>query len=277
MKTILAPTDFSKKSDNSIDYAVEIAKYFKCKIVLFHVYSSPLIATDAPVVIFPIDSEMEKECYATLTQKENELREKHGKDFTIDKICKSGVSVDEAIKEFCGENPIDLIVMGMSKRGYLNEKILGSTTTSLMKRTQVPVLVINENVRFTCPKNIVLACDYEKIPHKSILEPLTELASLFHSKVYVLNIYNEHKRTGLVKKVNTDKILEHSLDGIIHSFHAIKSEDILEGINKFASEKKADMIVVIPRDHKFPENFFNSRNSKRLAFHSKVALLSLHE
>jgi len=38
MKTILVPTDFSKIARNAIDYAVEIAKLTKAKLILFHVY-----------------------------------------------------------------------------------------------------------------------------------------------------------------------------------------------------------------------------------------------
>lgn len=59
MKTILVPTDFSKIARNAIDYAVEIAKLTKAKLVLFHVYHVPVVPVEIPIVM-PID-EVKKE------------------------------------------------------------------------------------------------------------------------------------------------------------------------------------------------------------------------
>ena len=59
MKTILVPTDFSKIARNAIDYAVEIAKLTKARLILFHVYHATVVPSEMPIVL--PTGEIEKE------------------------------------------------------------------------------------------------------------------------------------------------------------------------------------------------------------------------
>jgi len=276
MKTILVPTDFSKISRNAIDYAAEMAKLTKSKLVLFHVYDIPVVTAEAPIVM-PGWEDIEKDCMNGLKKMERSIWRKYGKGVETECICQLGFSVSEIIKQYTDENNIDLVVMGMQGAGYISEKLMGSNATSLIKRANCPVLVINEHVKFTSLKKIVLACDYEKVPVKSILEPLKEFVKLFKSQVYVLNVIKEIKKSVAVKKSAAGAAIEDSLEGIKHSFHFVENDDTIEGINEFVSDKKADMVVIIPRKHKFLDNIFHERNTKRMAFHTSIPLLALHE
>ncbi|MGZ4075884.1 MAG: universal stress protein, partial [Bacteroidia bacterium] len=110
MKTILVPTDFSKNSLNALDYAVEIAKLTKAKIILFDVYQIPIAVSEAPIA-FPVD-ELEKECKERLREIEKTIQLKHGGGLIIESQCRCGFTIDE-INIFSEENKFDLIVMGM--------------------------------------------------------------------------------------------------------------------------------------------------------------------
>ncbi|MBK7818144.1 MAG: universal stress protein [Sphingobacteriaceae bacterium] len=48
MKTILVPTDFSRVSNNAIDYAAELAVFSKSKLILFNSYHIPVAVTEVP-------------------------------------------------------------------------------------------------------------------------------------------------------------------------------------------------------------------------------------
>ena len=273
MKTILVPTDFSETADNALNYAIEIAKLTNATIILFHAYHAPVIASEAPVVM-PSLYEIEKECVNDLEKLQNSIYQKHGKQITIRYECVCGFAVDE-INLFCEKNKIDLIVMGMQGGGYFTEKIIGSITTSLIHNTKCPILAIDEKVKFKSVKKIVLACDYIKIPNNLIFEPLKEFVRLFTSHVHVLNVVKDLEHAPTLNEAVAGMKIELGLADIDHTFHYAKNDDVVEGINEFVTEQNIDMVVMIPRIHSVLRNLFNEPQTKKMAFHTKVPLLSL--
>ena len=58
MKTILVGVDFTKSSENSLNYAILIAKQTHSKILLFHALTAPLIHSNSG--LFFIAAEIQK-------------------------------------------------------------------------------------------------------------------------------------------------------------------------------------------------------------------------
>jgi nucleotide-binding universal stress UspA family protein len=274
MKIILAPTDFSKVARNAVEYAVEIAKRTKAKLVLFHVYHATVVPAEIPIVI-PAE-EFEQEAMKNLEKIRRSIHLKHGKKLSIECQCRYGYPVDE-IDLFARKNKIDMIVMGMEGTGFLTEKLIGSITTSLINKAKYPVLAIGKQVKFKDPKKITLAFDYGKTKKRKVLTSLKEFIQTFKSHVSVLNVIPEAGKDPAAGKVANQAKLDRALDDIPHSFHYKRSDDVINGINDFIKEKKTDMTVMIRKDHTFFEKFFNGTHTKRMAFHSKVPLLVLHE
>lgn len=273
MKTILVPTDFSETAENALSYAIEISKLTDAKIILFHVYYPPVMISEAPIMM-PSLVEFEKECINDLANLQHIIYQKHGNKIQVEYKCECGFAVDE-INLFCDKNKIDLIVMGMQGGGYFTEKIIGSLTTSLIHNTKYPVLVIDKTVTFKNIKKLVLACDYIKIPNDLIFEPLKEFIKLFKPHVYVLNIVKELENVPTLNETTAGVRIEHVLDSIEHTFHFAQNEDVIAGLNEFITEKNIDMVVMIPRIHSVLKNLFNESNTKKMAFHSEIPLLSL--
>jgi len=274
MKTILVPTDFSDNAMNAINYSAEIALFTKAKIILFHAFHIPTIPSDVPYVM-PFD-EIEKDALNALTKTKENIIHKYGKGLAIDCKATMGFAVDE-INEMIHKLKIDLVIMGMNGGGYLSEKIVGSITTSLIRKAKCPVIAIGEHVKFKSIKKIVLACDYKKIDDISILEPLKEFIKLFKSHLYILNVNSEPGSMSSSEKSLGGAQLEHSFKELDHSFNFIENENIVDGINQFVDANNVDMIVMIPRKHTWIENLFQERNTKHMAFHSHIPLLALHE
>ena len=274
MKTILVPTDFSSISNNATNYAVELAKFTKAKIILFHAFYVPIVTTD--VIVVPPMDEIEESNMSVLKNIEKKLHKKYGKNIEIETKCKYGFPIDEinqAIKQY----KADLVVMGMHGAGKFSEKFIGSTTTSLIRKSTCPILAIERHVRFKPIKKIAFACDYRAIHKTSILDPLKEIVRLFKSHVNVVNIVpKEEKMPSLDKAVSGVK-LEHALEDINHTYYFAQNEDVVNGINDFVAQKKMDMVVMIPRKHSLLNSIFNEPETKRIAFHTKVPLLAIHE
>ena len=274
MKTILVPTDFSKTSINAIDYAMEIAKLLKAKLILYHIYHFPFVATE--INSMETEEEVEKSSMLNLKKIKEKLVLKHGKVIPIS--CKSNNgNVEDRIHLFTKNNKVDLIVMGIKGGGFLTEKIIGSITTSVLRKAICPVIAVDQKVKFKSIKKIVFACDYTNENNAKILKPLKDIANLFDAHIYVLKIASQFEicpSSAELELKFTD--LKKSLKDFDHTFHCTYNVNVVDGINEFVETKKIDMVVMIPHRYTLFEYIFHTPETKKMAFHSNVPLVALH-
>jgi nucleotide-binding universal stress UspA family protein len=272
MKTILVPIDFSPASLNALDYAVEMALHTKSGIILFHVYNNISPALDIPVVA-PAWPDIEENSKKELKKIEKKIERKYGKDLSVQSICKCGFTVEE-INNFTKENSVDLVIMATHGTGYIEERLIGSTTTALIRKSHCPIISVHQEQKFKPIKKIAMACDYDETDADQVLSPLKELANIFHTHIYLLHVIPEFDTCCTLSeqvKLNT------ALKEIKHSSYSIVEGNVVERINSFVETHGIDMVVMIPRKHSFFDNIVYEPDTKRMAFHAKVPLLSLHE
>lgn len=274
MKTILVPTDFSEVSLCAIDYAIEMAKLASAKIILFHAYEIPVLSPDGMVVI-PMDI-IREESLKNLKKLAKTLQTKYEKTPMIEYKHACGFPVEE-INKAAVEFKADLIIIGMQGGGYLTEKIIGSITTSLIKKAKCPVLAIHKGTRFKRIKRIALACDYQKLAYPIVLKPVKELADLFKSEILVLNVVRELDEVPTVTKAVEGIKLNRVLEGIKHSFHYMINEDVTDGISDFVKENEIDLVAMVPHSHTVLERVFKESNTKHMAFQVAKPFLAIHE
>lgn len=274
MKTILAPTDFSAPALNAIYYGAEVCRRMGAKLVLLNAYHIPVVASEIPIVI-PGDDEMEKDGLENLNNIMLELERVFGANLKVELVCVSGYPED-AIRDYCQKNDVAYVVMGMEGTGFIEERFIGSTTTSLLRNSRTPILSIAQSVKFRDIKRIVLTEDYEGFENPELLNPMKDLARLFNSHIYVLYVRQEDDAISEQVKNSIREKLDELLHGFQHSYHSEPNKHIVEGINAFVLEKNANMIVMIPKKNAIQSLFFRSE-SKRMAFHTDVPLLTIHE
>jgi nucleotide-binding universal stress UspA family protein len=274
MKTILVPVDFSPASNNAVHYAAEIASLTGSSLILFHAFHVPMVHSEVPLEM-PSISVVENDAHDALKKIAEGLRARFGQGLDISEKCVCGFAVEE-IEEYALSIKADLVVMGMRGAGMLTEKLVGSVTTSVIHRGKFPVLAIEEHVQFKAPKKIVLASDYI-IKRNETLEPLKEFIRLFSPHVYVLNVVSNPDLAPTMNEAIGGVKLEHALEGANHSYHFSQNADVVKGIAEFISERKADMLVMMPHKHSFLKDLFVEGNTKRMAFHTSVPLLAVNE
>lgn len=274
IRDVLVPTDFSANCRNVTLYAAGLCKDIGARMILFHVYHPPAMISEIPE-IHPLE-DIEDICLTNMQKIVDELHAQYGPGLLIDQKCQCGFAVDE-IKYFEENHPVDLIVMGMREAGYLSERLMGSVTTSLIYQTNRPVLAIGEKVRYKPLQKIVLACDLTGQGDYSALGPLKRLAQLFGAHIHVLNVVADPGKESANQESAARIALGEALGGTEHSFHYAANKDIVSGISEFIHSMDIDLTVMIPRSHSFFENLFHEPSTKRMAFHTDVPLLALHE
>ncbi len=265
MKTILVPTDFSKAAHNAAEYAIHLASEIKATVLLFHAYHLPLTLPDSPVTeINPAILQFENE--EQLRNEAVKLKEKTGVE--VKWMAKFGFAVEEILKE---EKHCTLLIMGMRGAGKLEEALIGSITTSLLRKTRKPVLVIPEAAKYRDPENVVYACDYDSKTEKHALDALKCFSRTFGSSIQVVSINREREMALQAKRASlVSELSESSL-----KFYFLEDDDIVGGINKFVVEHHADMVAMIPHRYKLLDRLFHKSISKKMAFHTNVPLLAL--
>lgn len=273
MKTILVPIDFSKACDNALDYALEFAHSAKLQIHMLNVYDYAFVSSD-PLIWIPSADEIVEERLLQLEAIREKIQQQYGEHLKVKYSCEPGLVID-TINRFAEEHHIDLIIMGMQGGGFISEKIMGSTVTSLMRESVCPVLGIGKRVKFNSINGIVLATDHQEADYQNILKPLKNLIRLFHSHLYVL--YVVEPTVNVDKGIVTGVHVARALEGIPYTEHTLADTDVAFGINQFIEDKAINMAVIIPRKHSFFYSLFHEPKTKKLAFHTQVPLLALHE
>lgn len=271
MKTILVPTDFSPAANNAAEYAIHFAKKIKANVLLLHIYNVPVaIAGDVPVMV-ATPKELQRENEMRLKENVTLLKRRTGMEVAYK--AKMGLAGDDILEE---EKNASFIIMGMHGAGKLSELLLGSITTAILRKAKTPVLVIPETVIYKDPERIVFASDYDPQTDLHTLETLKGLMKTFNSKVYVVNI--KHKKENVsVEKAIQEARMESSLQDVEHFYYYPESDDLVDGINEFIANKRADMVTVIPHRYNAIERIFHKSISKKMAFHTQVPLLALPE
>jgi nucleotide-binding universal stress UspA family protein len=276
MKTILLATDYSKAANNALKYAIELAKFTKAKLVLFHAYNFPLPVSDMAMVMPAVIQDLEEENKKAIKKLEDKIvKQTHGK-IEIESFVSSGMPVDE-ILQVVRKKKVDLVVIGIRGAGKLSQALIGSTATFLMKKTNVPVLVIPEKAKFSKARKIALAYDYSQPIKKDVLRNIKEFAKMFKAEVMILNVVSLFEEPGYKKALELVK-LNKAFRGIKHKFYFPASENTPDEINSFVKKQKPGMLVMFPHKHTLLERLlYHTSDTKRMAFQTTIPLLSLHD
>lgn len=139
IRTILHPTDFSKRSSFAFRFSCALARDYGARLLLLHVGPKPIVMYGEGVI--PADPEKFR---AQLREKLDELQPEDAK-IPVERLFLEGDPVAEILKA-AQENNCDLIVMGTHGWSGLNRLLMGSTAEGVMRKAVCPVLTVRTPV-----------------------------------------------------------------------------------------------------------------------------------
>ena len=270
MKHILAAVDFTETSDNAAIYAADLAKALGAHLTLFHSYSVPVPAGDTSVILISPEEfhRVSKRSCSSLAKK---IEKRNGIIPAIK--LEAGFAVEE-ISSAAKKLRADLVVMGMKDDGKFSEIFIGSTSTSVISRAEVPVMVVPSGITFSPYKNIVFTCDYAKTSSVAYLNVLKNIAQKFNSRLFIVNFISSDTKINKDEKKETMK-LEMKLEGLIHSFYFPVSDNIVNGISTFIEVHGGDLVVMTHHRHSLFYRMFHENKTKTMSFKTRIPLLNL--
>ena len=142
-KHILVPLDGSELAEIAIDDAVGVAKAHAAKVTLLQAVQKPAdhvigLDTDHPIYL---DQQWASQKAFVQDYLNNARRGISESDLTVNTAVELGRAA-ESIIDYARDNAVDLIVMATHGRSGLERWVLGSVAGKVMRRAEVPVLLV---------------------------------------------------------------------------------------------------------------------------------------
>jgi nucleotide-binding universal stress UspA family protein len=266
MKTIVAPTDFSKVSDTACLYAAKLAADIKADLILLHAMELPLAVAEYPVSEDLFDEEgIEKELEALKNKLNTETNS------TINIRIKNIVgSAEYELKELCETAKPIAVIMGTHSNSMLDRFFLGSTTLYSAKHLQYPVIVVPHNTKYKPIKKIALASDLKDVYDLPANE-IKSFVKLFNAEFEVF--YIGKNKLAIDRHALTCLLLDHRLVSSNPKFHLVEDKDIMLGVKTISKEHNIDLIIIIPKKH----GPFHKSQTKDFVFYTDIPVMAIHE
>ena len=141
IQTILVPCDFSENSMAGIDYARDLARKFKARVVLAHVSPS----AERLVVYGPPPAHLPKDLEDTVAEGVErgfaEVKERFSDADDVATVHLHGEPAEELV-DHASKNNLDVIVMSTHGRTGLGHLVLGSVAERVVRTAACPVLTV---------------------------------------------------------------------------------------------------------------------------------------
>ena len=141
MKNILVTIDFDEKIDLLLDKAFELAESLDSKIWLMHI-----TAPEPDFMGYDVGPQYIRDFRAKELRKEHQLLQEYA-----DKLKKRGVDAEgllvqgattEMIIKESKKLKIDLIIAGHHDHGFFYKAFVGSVSSQIIKKANIPVLIV---------------------------------------------------------------------------------------------------------------------------------------
>jgi len=275
MKKILVPTDFSDTSKNAALFAAQmVADLQDAKIVLIHVSDKITGGSDGSPL-----TEDDDDRRIILTQALGQLSEEllAVAKVPIEFVMEKGSSLVETLTRYVRYQAIDLVIMGITGATRLEQIFMGSNTLEMAKESACPVLIVPPDAKYRTIKNVVLASDFKDVDTTIPLAPLKATLNLFKPALHIVNVDSEHYVELTDEYKAERKKLETMLKDYSPEFYFIRQYDFFDAISQFADDKNIDLIVIVPRERSFLSGLFKTSHTKKLAYHSHIPIVAIHE
>lgn len=276
MKKFLVPTDFSETSKNAAKYAAQaVAGVAEAKIILYNV-SDKIAAGSDGSLLTENDDDRALILNSALLQLKDEIAPFAG-SIAIDTVLEYGSSLVENMERYVRHYDIDMVIMGITGATRLEQIFIGSNTLDMVNTGLCPVLIIPPNATFRQIKKVVLASDLKEVATTTPVASIKSVLDIFKPTLHIVNVDHEHYVAVTDEYKAEISVLEKMLVDYKPEFFFIRQYDFLDAISQYAQDKEIDLIITIPKKNSFLGGIFKTSHTKKLAYHSHIPIVAIHE
>jgi nucleotide-binding universal stress UspA family protein len=261
MKTVIVPVDFSETSVNAARYAVQLLTgYYGVDMILYHMYEKSSQQEEANQELEKLKAELLRIGIVKIS-----LFSERGDDF-----------IDE-LEKLARHREADLVIMGITGRSVLSQLLVGSNTLKMVERKVCPVLIIPPGATYREVKNVLLTSEMKNVSVNTPSVPIKKILKTFQPNLHIINVDSEHY-VALTEEYQQERAqLKAMFAEFNPEFYFLGWYDVDEAINRFSHDKKIDFIIIIPKEHSLLDKMFRHSHTRKLAYHSDIPVLAVHE
>jgi nucleotide-binding universal stress UspA family protein len=277
MKTFIVPTDFSDTSKNAARFAANVAQQLPdAHIILYNVYERIETENDGSVVSDDHHGREKIMELALESVKADMLAQSPRVNITCYAEEEDGSFIN-SLERLAKHKEADMIIMGITGVTPIEQIFIGSNTLSMVSRNICPVMIVPPHASFTGIKNIAFTSDFKDVETTTPVKSLQAVLNIFKPFVHVVNVDAEHY-VELTDDYKAEKAkLDKMLSNYEREYYFIRQYDFIEAINQFVVDRNIDLLLTVPKKHSFLGGLFRSSYTKKLAYHSHVPLIAVHE
>jgi nucleotide-binding universal stress UspA family protein len=260
MKNILVPIGNSENAKNTLQYAIDFAEVIDAKVFVFRAFK---VLSKAGTIL-NVDEIVGRE---TTSNVKEVVASVNLKSVDVSIISAKGNVVD-SINSIDKELGIDLIIVGPRSNSIKEEMFLGNTSGSIIKQTDISVLVVPEGYNFKPIKKVLTAIKSGVIKRKDILQPLESILTAFGAKMRLLQV----KTPDFLPE---DLEFYSELAAVTSSYKSSENSTLFQGVLQHLNANDPDMICVFRRKRGFFKKLWEQNSIKKVDFESRLPLLIL--
>lgn len=276
METIIVPIDFSEYSEYALKAAASLSKKGEIEILALH-----MLDLQSDYSLNEGSSYLQEKTLFLF-----ELAKKRFQKF-LKKDYLEGIKVRPIIKHFkvfsevnevVKEENADLIIMGSHGASGLRELFVGSNTEKVIRFSEIPVMVVKNDLTNFNFNDVVFATDFSKESIGTYVRAKS-IVNRFKGKMHIVYIntpYTDFKTTYEMENLAVDffTIAEGNTDRL-KEVTFVCDKDVEKGILNFANSFGADLIAISTHARKGLSHFFEGSISEDIANHSSLPILTL--
>jgi len=270
---ILIPTDFSVQAEFAYLMVKKLEEKTPVDVHFLHVMNVPdTVTMDAGGNIQTCG-----EIDVNYVVKQKEIAERKLANLRI--LYGNGINshfvlgkVTDGILNFAEANHFDLIVMGTKGAWGLKEKISGSETQIIARKSKIPVLSLMCDRSDLNIQNILLVHNFNH-PAKEDLQLMHKLIAAFNTKFHLLQITYGNVDTEKQSVEANMKIFAELNNIINYECHLINEKDVEKGVMHFNKMSNMDIICIGTHGK---GGLFHQSATEKLINHLFKPIISFH-
>lgn len=274
MKKIIVPIDFSKYSEYALKTAALLSK--KTEVVIYALHM--LDIQEVNLSQSPDYSQQKVVFFLKLAEKRFKefLQKDYLKGIKVIPIIKH-YKVFKELNEIAKEVKGDLVIMGSHGASGLKEFFIGSNAEKVIRYSDVPVLVVKNELKDVDFMDIVFATDFSEnsIPaFKNMLHSLDFLNAKKH--LLYVNLPNENFKTTPEMNALADNFLmkaEGNRDRLIN-VDFVCARSVEQGVLSFSNAVGADLITLVTHGRKGLSHIFSGSVSEDISNHLALPIMT---
>ncbi|WP_340076960.1 universal stress protein [Leptobacterium sp. I13] len=259
MKNILVPVGASKTPESTIQYAIDFAAYFNARVYVLGDYN--VISRAGRMQ--NIDEIIEEE---TKTYLKTCLSKVDKRSVDVATVTAKGNIID-LIKNLSEELAIDLVIIE-SNSNIKEEVFLDTVSGSIVKQTEIPLMIVPGGYGFKEPSSILTAFRSGILKRENVLKPLKEIREAFNAQISLLLV----KTPKLKEK---DLILAPELKALSNKLTTTENATTFQGVLEHFQEHHPDILCVFRRKRGFFTKLWEKNIILKREFHCSIPLLVL--